>query len=430
MVPWRATPDGQVTPELVSWYGRFADGAPGAVVVEATGIRDVPSGPLLRINEDRFVPGLRALPRVITERSHGRTQPFIQLIDYLRIRRRPPRERFLREFLAITPALRHRLGEVVGGPGWPEAPETQVRARLAQLDDEALRQVLSGREWEALERGARQRVTDTETPEVRDLPQTLPVAFAAAAARAVEAGFTGVELHFAHGYTMASFLSALNHRDDGYGRTREGRVRLAREVLAAVRARLSREVVIGCRLLADEIVEGGSRVDDASWFAVALARAGADFVSLSVGGKFEDARQPRVGEAAYPYTGPSGLACMPHARLGAKAPGLHLPLARTVRQALRAAGLETPVVAAGGLHTFGIAEQALARGDLDIVAAGRQSLADPEWWEKLRTGRGAEVRRCSMTNYCEGLDQRHKPVTCRLWDRLGVPPGQRRRIAP
>ena len=58
MVPWRASEDGEVTPDVLDWYGRFARGRPGAIVVEATGIRDVPSGPLLRIGHDRFLPGL------------------------------------------------------------------------------------------------------------------------------------------------------------------------------------------------------------------------------------------------------------------------------------------------------------------------------------------------------------------------------------
>ena len=56
MVPWRASEDGQVTRDVIDWYARFAAGRPGALVVEATGIRDVPSGPLLRAGDDRFVP--------------------------------------------------------------------------------------------------------------------------------------------------------------------------------------------------------------------------------------------------------------------------------------------------------------------------------------------------------------------------------------
>src|SRR4051812_39925658 len=61
MVPWRATEDGEVTPEVLRWYERFAQGQPGALVVEATGVRDVRSGPLLRASEDRFTAGLSRL---------------------------------------------------------------------------------------------------------------------------------------------------------------------------------------------------------------------------------------------------------------------------------------------------------------------------------------------------------------------------------
>ena len=84
---------------------------------------------------------------------------------------------------------------------------------------------------------------------------------------------------------------------------------------------------------------------------------------------------------------------------------------------MRERGFETPVVAAGGINSFELAEQALARGDCDLVGAARQSLADPDWWWKTEQGRGDEVRRCIFTNYCEGLDQTHVPVTCQLWDR-------------
>ena len=89
MVPWRATDDGLVTPEVLAWYERFARGQPGALVVEATGIRDIPSGPLLRIGHDRFIPGLAELVRTVRQASGGRTRLFIQIIDFLRIRRRP-----------------------------------------------------------------------------------------------------------------------------------------------------------------------------------------------------------------------------------------------------------------------------------------------------------------------------------------------------
>ncbi len=418
MVPWRASAEGFVTGDVLDWYGRFAEGRPGTLVVEATGIRDVPSGPLLRIGHDRFVPGLSDIARVVRERSDGATCLLIQILDFLAVRRRPEPRAYFERFLTIRPAHREALAAATGDGAWADAPEAAVRGRLATLDDEALRRILSPREIEDLRRGYRERVTDTDLPHIRDLPQILPGLFAAAARRAREAGFHGVELHCAHAYTLASFLSRLNTRADGFGGSLENRSRLPLRVLEAVRQETGPDFVVGVRFLGDEVVEGGSRVEDARAFAVAFARAGADVLSVSKGGKFEDAREPRIGEAAYPYTGPSGLECMPTVWIGGDGPfGRNIPLAAAVREAVRAAGLDTPVVASGGIATFDEAEGILARGEADIVAAARQTLADPDWFRKIALGRGAEVRRCSFTNYCEGLDQRHRQVTCRLWDR-------------
>lgn len=420
MVPWRATEDGFVTDDVIDWYGRFADGRPGVIVVEATGIRDVPSGPLLRVGADRFVDGLKRLVETVKQRSRGETLLFIQIIDFLRISRRPEKQKFFSRYLLLGETHREALARIRDDERWLRAPDDEVRRELAALDDQLLPEVLDARELESLERGYRERVTDVHLPHIRELPRVLPELFASAAERSFAAGFDGVELHYAHAYTMASFLSAKNTRDDGYGGAREHRVRLPLEVIAAVRARVGRRC-LGVRFLSDEAIEGGSRLDDAVWFAVEFARAGLDYLSLSKGGKFDDAAQPKIGEAAYPYTGPSGYECMPSYISDEKGPfGRNVPLAAEVRRAVRAAGFDTPIVVAGGIHGFDQAEQILADGGADIVAAARQSLADPDWFLKIRLGRGAEVRRCEFTNYCEALDQRHKQVTCKLWDRVAL----------
>jgi len=93
---------------------------------------------------------------------------------------------------------------------------------------------------------------------------------------------------------------------------------------------------------------------------------------------------------------------------------------------VREAGFAVPVVLTGGVHNFEMAEDFLARGLCDIVGAARQSLADPDWFRKTRLGYGGDVRLCEFTNYCEGLDQKHKPVTCQLWDKLPAAPGEAR----
>jgi 2,4-dienoyl-CoA reductase-like NADH-dependent reductase (Old Yellow Enzyme family) len=438
MVPWRATEDGFVTENIIEWYGRFAAGRPGAIVVEATGVRDIASGPLLRIGHDRFIPGLRKLVETVRRQSLGHTRLFIQIIDFLAVKRRPQKDKFFARFLEVQYRHRAALAEATDDASWVEADESRLRDFLAAAPDELLDRVLDERELESLRFGYRERVTDVDLPQVRELPQVLPGIFASAAERAREAGFDGVELHYAHAYTMASFLSAKNDRADGYGGSRENRVRLPLEVYRAVRERVGGDYTVGVRFLGDEVIERGSHLEDAVYFGVEFARAGFDYLSVSKGGKFDDAKQPKVGQAVYPYTGRSGYECMPTVISDQKGPfGRNVPLAAAIKHAVNEAGLHTPVVTSGGISTFEQAEDILRSGQADIIGAARQSLADPDWFLKIRLGRGEEIRRCVFTNYCEGLDQMHKQVTCKLWDRVRLDdPGitmsddGRRRLVP
>ena len=439
MVPWRATEDGFVTRENLDWYRRFAEGRPGVLVVEATGVRDIPSGPLLRIGHDRFIPGLKKLVETVEAASDGETKLFIQIIDFLSVKRRPVREKYFARFLDVSQRHRQRLSEITADSGWLNAVEEKVRGFLNGAPDDLLDRVLNARELESLRFGYREHVTDMELPHVRELPQVLPSIFAEAAGRARKAGFDGVELHYAHAYTMAGFLSALNNREDGYGGSRENRVRLPLEVYGAVRKNVGADHVVGVRFLGDEVIAGGNDIDDAKYFGVEFARAGFDFLSISKGGKFEDAQQPKVGQAVYPYTGQSGYECMPTVLSDETGPfGRSVPLVAAIKRAVNEAGFETPVVATGGISTFEQAEAILQSGQADIVGLARQALADPDWFIKVKLGRGDEVRRCTYTNYCEALDQAHRPVTCKLWDRVAldepeiatVDDGRRRLLAP
>jgi hypothetical protein len=348
---------------------------------------------------------------VVREGSGGATRLLIQIIDFLTIRRRPDPARYFAQFLAVTPRHRSAFGRA-------DAEDAEVRAWLPTLPRTELERVLDARELEALDYGYRERVTDVHLPQIRDLPTQLPGLFASAAGRARQAGFDGVELHYAHAYTMASFLSRVNTREDGFGGSAASRARLPLEVYSRVRAQVGHDFAVGCRFLADECIYGGNDVDDATFFGREFARAGMDFVSLSRGGKFDDAKQPKVGGAAYPYTGRSGYECMPSYYSDAQGPfGRNLAPTARIRAAIRAAGLTTPVVASGGIHNFEQAEAALTNGTADIVGFARQALADPDWFRKVSSGNGHSVRLCLYTNYCEALDQRHRQVTCELWDR-------------
>ena len=202
---------------------------------------------------------------------------------------------------------------------------------------------------------------------------------------------------------MASFLSALN----------------TDATATAARARIA----CGCRSRSSRRAARGRRPTSSSAAAISAtmhrrrqharrrgairrrvrARPGMDFLSLSRGGKFEDAKQPQVGWAAYPYTGPSGWECMPTTLADARGPFGRNVAAQPARFAR---GPRAGFDDAGRRHRrhrhVRQAEAILARGEADIVGAARQSLADPDWFLKIRLGRGAEVRRCDVHELLRG----------------------------
>lgn len=177
--------------------------------------------------------------------------------------------------------------------------------------------------------------------------------FAAATRRAVVAGFDAVELHFGHGYLVASFLSPIsNHRQDRYGGDLAGRMRLACEIAARVRSEWPEERPLFCRISAVDGAEGGWSLDDSIVLARALALAGVDVVDVSSGGLTEETRRAAV---------PRGL-------------GFQVPFAETIR---REAGVVTQAV--GMIVDGNQAEQVLRKGAADLVAIGREALKDPYW---------------------------------------------------
>src|SRR5713101_306571 len=157
MVPWRATEDGFVTQDNLDWYRRFAEGQPAALVVEATGVRDIPSGPLLRIGHDRFLPGLRQLVETVREASDGHTKLFIQIIDFLAVKRRPDPTKYFARFLEISDRHRQIISELMEDSYWLSANETEVRSFLRDAGDEVIERILNERELESLRFGYRER---------------------------------------------------------------------------------------------------------------------------------------------------------------------------------------------------------------------------------------------------------------------------------
>ncbi|AUG81378.1 oxidoreductase [Kitasatospora sp. MMS16-BH015] len=194
--------------------------------------------------------------------------------------------------------------------------------------------------------------------EIKDVVRS----FAAAAERALAAGFQAVELHGAHGYLIHSFLSPLaNHRTDEYGGSFENRARFALEVVAAVREVWPAELPLLYRTSATDWVE-----DEPSWtaedtvrLAKELAAAGVDLVDTSTGG------------------------LVPHARIPA-APGFQVPFAARVRSE---GGL--PSGAVGLITEPAQAEAVLTEGQADVVLLGRELLRDPYWPHRAARELGA-----------------------------------------
>jgi len=416
MVTWRGTENGHVTPAVREIYLRYALGGAGMIVLEATGIRDVASGPLLRLSDDRFVPGLRSLAAEIHAASrslHGESRSLVipQVIDFLKIATRKPTRTFMEGMVA-----RGRLPESV-----LDLPDAEFEARHGEL-------LPSARDRRDFLHGYRQTIEDLGLAEIRRIPGW----FGAAARRAKQCGFDGVELHFAHAYTMASFLSLTNRRTDEYGGSFENRLRLPVEVVEEVRGAVGPDFLVGCRYLGSEDILGedgrihGNTLEDARRIGVGLARAGLDFLSISRGGKFDDARQPSVGEAAYPYTGHSGHRCIPRDKRDP--PAVNTYLATGIRDAVREAGLSTPVVTAGRIHTFEQAESILRDERADLVGMARALLADPDLPRKWLAEADREVRACVFCPFCEQEDQKHRVVTCTLWPK--DPRDHRKRLTP
>ncbi|MGA7147005.1 MAG: tRNA-dihydrouridine synthase, partial [Microbacterium sp.] len=185
--------------------------------------------------------------------------------------------------------------------------------------------------------------------------------FAAAARRAVDAGFEVLDVHAAHGYLLHEFLSPLsNHRDDEYGGSLADRARLLLRVIDAVRD-AAPDVPMMVRFSATDWADGGWDADDTAVVAGWAAERGADFFDISSGG------------------------LVAHQRI-TTGPGYQVDLAAHVR---RVAGV--PVSAVGMIDDPALAEQVVAAGQADAVMAGREWLRDPHYGLRAAAELGADI---------------------------------------
>lgn len=233
-------------------------------------------------------------------------------------------------------------------------------------------------------------------PVLQEMPRELDVAeineivekFGDCALRAKTAGFDGVEIHGAHGYLLAGFMSLYsNKRTDMYGGCLMNRLRLPLEVIANVKRKVGNDFVVGFRISADEFVPGGRTIEDTKAIAAILEENGIDYLHITVG---------VYGSVGY-LIGPSSA---PH--------GWMAGMAEEVKKTVN-----IPVISVNRINDPLFAETIIKSGKADLVSMARGQLADPALPKKALSGNFDDI------TYCVGCMQgclaevfQDKPVRC------------------
>ncbi len=325
---------GKVSQLMLDHYRQMAGSGAAMIVVENASITPGGSGSnrTLRCDHNRYIPGIAALAEAIRKKN-------------------------AKAALQINHAGRFaRVQEPVA----PSAVETFGRVPRA----------LTPREILAIEKQ-----------------------YAAAARRVKEAGFDLVELHGGTGYLLAQFASPhTNKREDQYGGSFDNRIRFALEVLRRVKDTVG-DFPVGYRLLADEWLPDGFKLEEAAALAKALEEDGAAYLSV-MGGTYESFFLPEVVEMS-------------------KKPGYMVPLARRISKAVK-----IPVITAGRISTPTRAEAILKGKDADLIGLARMLWVDPRWPKLAREGQDSSIRKCSpRCNACMEQVMKGKPAICPHWDK-------------
>jgi 2,4-dienoyl-CoA reductase-like NADH-dependent reductase (Old Yellow Enzyme family) len=218
--------------------------------------------------------------------------------------------------------------------------------------------------------------------------------FATAAFHCREAGFDGVEVHGAHGYFINQFFSPLtNQRDDEYGGRVENRMRMAVDLVSAMRKAAGEGLLLLYRHSAVDGEPGGTTIEESIELAGALEACGLDIFDVSAGRGIRDSLS--IPESSTPE-------------------GTHADLAGRVK-----AAVSIPVIAVGRIQRREVAERILKEGKADLIALGRQLLADPFWPEKVRQGEEGEIILCTYCDSCSQEMREGRPIFCTQNPNLG-----------
>lgn len=343
-----ADPDGHCSERIQAFYEARAKGGVGLITMGSIAIA-FPAGTAepyqVGISKDEFIPGLKEL----TERVHKHGAKIAVQLQH-----------------AGKTAVRDLAeGRELWVPSLPPAPP--------QSD---IMQAVTPTELSTFVRPPADKPVTIKVMEKADIVQMVEW-FAAAAKRAQQAGFDAIELHSAHSYILAGFLSSYyNKRDDEYGGSIENRARLLLEVIAAIRKRVGQDFPLWVRLDAHELnTPGGITLEDCIAVSKMVEQAGVNAVSISA--------------YATLTTGSAFTA----------APLVHKPAGFLDWAAAVKKEVSIPVIAVGRLEPD-IADAAIASGKCDFIAMGRKLLADPELPNKLTADREADIRPCIYCYVC------------------------------
>ncbi|CAG9223094.1 2,4-dienoyl-CoA reductase [Paraburkholderia sabiae] len=219
-------------------------------------------------------------------------------------------------------------------------------------------------------------------------------AYAHCARLAQRAGYDGVEIMGSEGYLLNQFLCPrTNRRDDAYGGTLENRMRIAREIVQAVRAACGERFIVVYRLSLIDLVDGGNTWDETVQVAQALEAAGVTMFNTGIG--WHEARVPTI------------VTSVPRAAFA--------PLTARLK-----AAVNVPVIVSNRINTPEVAEDLLAQGAGDLVSMARPLLADPEFVVKAAEGRAHEINTCIACNQaCLDHTFENKRATCLVNPRAG-----------